>query len=128
MKIDKKSKFCRINPKLLLKIIRIFWVTCFIYFNVTFINAILDYMASFFISDIKRIENIYQIIVPIYTLYFMTPYRLTFFLVDTSQIWVWGMNIYNKHNNLPYSDLWRIHKDTGNRPLKLGQFFSLGEF
>ena len=65
MKIDKKSKFCRINPKLLLKIIRIFWVTCFIYFNVTFINAILDYMASFFISDIKRIENIYQIIAPI---------------------------------------------------------------
>ena len=38
------------------------------------------------------------------------------------------MNLYNKYNNLPYSDLSRIHKDTGNRPLKLGQFFDSVEF
>ena len=38
------------------------------------------------------------------------------------------MNLYNKHNNLPYSYLGRTHKDTGNGPLKLGQFFIFGEF
>ena len=29
---------------------------------------------------------------------------------------------------LPYSELGRIHKDIGNRPLKLGHFFRFGEF
>ena len=38
------------------------------------------------------------------------------------------MNLYNELKDLPYSDLGRIHKDTGNRPLKLGQFFSPCEF
>ena len=46
----------------------------------------------------------------------------------TIQMYSDDMNLFNKHNNLPYSDLGRIHKDTGNRPLKLGQFFSLGDF
>ena len=38
------------------------------------------------------------------------------------------MNLYNKLIDLSYSDLGRIHKDTGNRPLKLGQFFNIREF
>ena len=38
------------------------------------------------------------------------------------------MNLYNKLNDLPYSDLVRIHKDTGNGPLNLGQYFSFLEF
>ena len=58
----------------------------------------------------------------------MTLNRLTFFLVNASQIWVSDMNLYNKLNDLPYLDLGRIHKDTGNRPLKLGQFFSFVNF
>ena len=41
---------------------------------------------------------------------------------------MWDMNLYNKVNDLPYLDLDRIHKDTGNRPLNLGQFFSFREF
>ena len=35
---------------------------------------------------------------------------------------------YNKINDLPYSDLGRIHKDTGNGPLQLGHFFNFREF
>ena len=49
-------------------------------------------------------------------------------LTNTIQIWVWIRNLYNKHKKLPYSELGRIHKDTFNRPLKLGHFFSFGEF
>ena len=53
---------------------------------------------------------------------------LLFFLVDTFQIWVWDLNLCNKLNDLPYSDLGCIHEDTGNRPLKLGQFLTFREF
>ena len=36
------------------------------------------------------------------------------------------MNLHNIHKKLPYSEFGRIHKDTGNRPLKLGQIFKKG--
>ena len=49
----------------------------------------------------------------------MTPYRLTFFLVDTTKIWQWSMNLYKLYKKPPSSDLDRIYKATGNRPLKL---------
>ena len=41
---------------------------------------------------------------------------------------MWNMNQYNKHYNLPYSVFGSIVKGSGNRPLKLGQFFNFGEF
>ena len=38
------------------------------------------------------------------------------------------MNLYNLYKDLSYSDFDCTHKATGNRPLKLGQFFNFGDF
>ena len=62
------------------------------------------------------------------TLWFLTPNRLTFFLVDAIKIWQWNMNLYNLYKNLPYSDFDCSHKATGNMPLKLRHFLNFSDF